>query len=417
MNQTDRHPRTVVVGAGIIGTAIAYELQKRGHAVTLVDPNAPGSGASFGNMGSIAVTEFLPHSRPNLWLQTPGWLFNPRGPIRIPPRYAPQLAPWLWRFFRAGLPKRLREVESAGAALSSRALADTRSLLADIGRSDHLSQNGCLTIYADDAEFASDRDRLRMFDRRGIRHELLTEGDLHDLEPAIAPGVKRAVLLPDNRTLRDPFALVTRLAEAFVQRGGVVHRASVTGVDRGASITGVRLDTGEGLAADTVVLAAGAVTGRLAGMLDEPIPLETERGYHTQIRAPGLTLNHSIICPAKAFMVSPTGGGIRIGGTVEMAGLDAPPDWRRARITVKRARGILPGLRVEDTSEWMGHRPSMPDTVPVISASAKVPGVFYATGHGHLGMTHGATTAILMSDLITGAEPEIDMTPYRIDRF
>ncbi len=152
-------------------------------------------------------------------------------------------------------------------------------------------------------------------------------------------------------------------------------------------------------------------------MLGEPMPLETERGDHTQIMAPGIAMRHSIIWPARAFMVTPTAGGIRVGGTVEMAGLDAAPDYRRAKITVRRAQTALPNLRCDDFSEWMGHRPAFPDTVPVMSASAKVPGVFYATGHGHLGVTYAATTARLMGDLMTGAVPPIDMRPYRIDRF
>jgi D-amino-acid dehydrogenase len=106
-----------------------------------------------------------------------------------------------------------------------------------------------------------------------------------------------------------------------------------------------------------------------------------------------------------------------VGGTVEMAGLDAPPDWRRAKVTVRRARVALPRLQVRQTSGWMGHRPALPDTVPILSASARTKGVFYATGHGHLGLTYAATTARLMGDLITGAKPPLYLHPYRVNRF
>lgn len=410
-------PRTVVIGAGIIGTAIALDLQKRGHQVTLVDRDRPGSGASFGNMASIAVTEFMPVSRPSIWMQTPGWLLDPEGPIRVAPGYAPKLFPWFLRFFRAGWPRRMRALEAQGAVLCQRALGDTQALMHEIGLADHLSDTGCLSLYADDAEFEDDHERRDMLDRYGFRYEVLGHKALHDLEPAIAPVIQKAILLPDNRTVRDPFALVTRLAEVFEAKGGMIRQGRLVDFTRTDKITGVRLEGGDLIEADAVVLAAGAFTARLSKLLGEPIPLETERGYHTQINAPGIDLSHSIIWPAKAFMVSPTGGGIRIGGTVEMAGLDAAPDWRRARITVQRAREALPTLQVEETSEWMGHRPALPDTVPVMSASAKVPGVYYATGHGHLGLTYGATTAKLMGDLITGATPPVDMTPYRIDRF
>ncbi|HLP69443.1 MAG TPA: FAD-dependent oxidoreductase, partial [Rhizobium sp.] len=154
-----------------------------------------------------------------------------------------------------------------------------------------------------------------------------------------------------------------------------------------------------------------------AAGLGEPIPLETERGYHTQIMAPGIAMRHSIIWPERAFMVTPTAGGIRVGGNVELAGLDAAPDYRRARVLVRHAQRALPGLKAEETSEWMGHRPAFPDTLPIISASSRVPGVWYATGHGHLGLTYSATTARLIADMMTGGRPPVDMAPFSITRF
>ena len=174
---------------------------------------------------------------------------------------------------------------------------------------------------------------------------------------------------------------------------------------------------GRTVAVDEAVLSAGAYTGRLSKLLGEPIPLETERGYHTQIMKPNISLRHSIIWPARAFMVTPTAGGIRVGGTVEMAGLDAAPDYRRSKITVRHAKEALPELTVEDATEWMGHRPALPDTVPIISPSAKVKNLFYATGHGHLGVTYSATTAQLIADMMTNIPIGMDMTPYRVDRF
>jgi len=415
--QQDQSKHCVVVGAGVIGAAIAYEQQKRGSQVTLIDADVPGSGASYGNMASIAVTEFMPVSRPSVWRQTPGWVLHPEGPIRVSPSYAPRLIPWFARFFWAGRPSKLRELEAQGAVLCHRSLADTEQLMAELGLSDDISSTGCLSLYASEAEFAADRERLDMLDRQGFGYEVLDSNALHDLEPEIADVIQKAVLLPDNRTVRDPYAIVTRLTEAFAGQGGEVLRGKVTGFERADRITAVLLEDGRKITADQVILAAGAYTGRLSKQLGEPIPLETERGYHTQINAPGISLDHSIIWPAMAFMVSPTAGGIRVGGTVEMAGLDAAPDWRRSKITVKRARKALPNLRLEETSEWMGHRPAFPDTVPVMSASAKVPGVYYATGHGHLGLTYAATTAKLMGQLIAGETPDIDLHPYRVDRF
>ena len=408
---------TLVVGAGIIGTSLAYALQKRGRSVVLLDKGEVGRGASFGNMASIAVTEFMPASRPSVWRQIPGWMLDPEGPVRVRPSYMPKLIPWFARFVAASRPGKLRELEAQGAALCKRVYNDLLPLLRETGLEGELTAEGCLSLYTDEAEFRADREHIEILERFGFPHQRLTGAEARELEPELSDSIGMAVLFPQNRSLRDPHRLVMKLAEAFQAMGGRIERGEVAGFDRDGRIAGVRLTDGRSLAADEVVLCAGAHTGRLSKMLGEPMPLETERGYHTQIMSPGLSMRHSIIWPARAFMVTPTAGGIRVGGTVEMAGLDAAPDYRRARITVKRAQAALPNLRRENATEWMGHRPAFPDTVPVMSASAKVPGVFYATGHGHLGVTYAATNARLMADLITRAAPPIDMRPYRVDRF
>jgi D-amino-acid dehydrogenase len=412
-----RTKTTIVVGAGIIGTTLAYRLQQRGRSVILLDRQAPGAGASFGNMASIAVTEFMPASRPSVWRQIPGWMLDPEGPVRIRPAYMPKLVPWFLRFIAASRPGVLRALEAQGAALCGRALEDTQDLLAETGLSAMLSAQGCLSLYADQAEFRADRDPIEILDRFAIPYEILDQAALRALEPEIAPEIGMAVLFPKNRSISDPYKLVLALAERFQALGGKILRGEVANFTRSETIRDLGLKDGRRLLADEVVIAAGAHSAALAQALGEPIPLETERGYHTQIMDPGIRLEHSIIWPARAFMVTPTAGGIRVGGTVEMAGLDAAPDYRRAKVTVRRAMTALPRLTPRETSEWMGHRPALPDTVPILSASAKTRGLYYTTGHGHLGLTYAATNALLMADLITGARPALDLTPYRIDRF
>ncbi|PDV87440.1 amino acid dehydrogenase [Rhizobium sp. H4] len=408
----------VIVGAGIIGATIAYELQRRGNDVTLIDRAPPGMGASYGNMASIAVTEFMPASRPGIWAQMPKWLLDPEGPVRIRPGYLPKLVPWFLRFLAASRPSKLRELEAAGAVLCRRVYQDLDALLKETGLTHMLTAEGCLSLYTDEAEFRADREHIDILERFGFRHDILGGNALRDLEPALTTKIGKAVLFPDNRSITDPHKLVVALAEKFQALGGRMIQGDVAGFEQSeAGVSALRLADGRSVAADKVVLAAGAFTARLSALLREPIPLETERGYHTQIMEPGISMRHSIIWPARAFMVTPTAGGIRVGGTVEMAGLDVPPDYRRAKILVKRAREALPELKAEGATEWMGHRPALPDTVPVMGPSAKRRNVWYATGHGHLGLTYAATTGRLMADLVTGVQPPVDMKPYRVDRF
>ncbi|UWM75774.1 FAD-binding oxidoreductase [Rhizobium sp. WSM4643] len=406
-----------VVGAGVIGASIAFELQRRGFEVTLIDKGEPGRGTSFGNMASIAL-DFAAGSGPSTWKKIPGWLLDPEGPVWLRPSYAVRMLPWFLRFLAAGRPPRLREIEDAGMRLSNRALGDFKELLEAIGAPELMTEEGCLAIYETEAEFAADRGHLAMMQRYGLEFEVLSNGAIQHYEPTLSPAIAKAVLLPDNKSIRDPYRLVVKLADAAKAAGASFVSGTVRNIEhRGDGTAVVLLEDGRRIEAASVVLAAGVHTRFLAEKLGEPIPLETERGYHTQIMKPGISMRYSVIWPHRAFMVTPTAGGIRIGGNVELAGLDAAPDFRRPRVLVRHAQRALPGLKIEETTEWMGHRPALPDTIPIISPSSKMPGVFYATGHGHLGLTFSATTALVIADMVTGLKPSLDMTPFRIDRY
>ncbi|MDR6664557.1 FAD-binding oxidoreductase [Rhizobium sp. 1399] len=414
-NETNK--TVAVVGAGVIGASIAFELQRRGFQVTLIDKGEPGRGTSYGNMASIAL-DFAAGSGPSTWKKLPRWLIDPEGPVWLRPGYAPKILPWFLRFLAAGRPSRLREIEDAGMSLSRIALGDFRAMLDAIGAPELMTDEGCLAIYETEAEFDADRGHLELMRRYGLDFEVLSNGAIQYYEPTLSPKVAKAVLMPDNKSIRDPYKLVVKLADAANAAGATFVSGQAKGVERKADgKTVVLLDNGSRIEADKVILAAGVHTRFLAEGLGEPIPLETERGYHTQIMQPGISMRYSVIWPHRAFMVTPTAGGIRVGGNVELAGLTAAPDFRRPRVLVRHAQRILPDLKVQDTSEWMGHRPALPDTIPIISPSSKMPGVFYATGHGHLGLTYSATTARLIADMVAGVKTSVDIKPFRINRY
>lgn len=413
----EQNTSVIVVGAGIVGASIAFALQSRGRQVTLIDKGEPGRGTSFGNMASIAL-DFAAGSGPTTWKRIPRWLLDPEGPVWLRASYAPKMIPWFLRFLAAGRPSRLRDIEDAGMSLSAHALADMQAMLQAIGAPDLITDEGCLAIYETEAEFLADRGHLELLRRYKLDHEVLSGSAIRDHEPTLSPSIAKALLLPDNKSIRNPYQLVVKTAEAAQALGTQFRSGTVRTVEKkpGGGVV-VVFENGERLEAGAAVLAAGVHTRFLADALGEPIPLETERGYHTQIMKPGIAMRYAIIWPHRAFMVTPTAGGIRVGGNVELAGLDAAPDYRRARVLVRHAQRALPGLRAEETTEWMGHRPALPDTIPIISASSKLPGVWYATGHGHLGLTYSATTARLVADMVTGAKTNVDMAPFRIDRY
>jgi D-amino-acid dehydrogenase len=410
----------VVAGAGVVGTAIARELAARGEKVVLIDRQEPGRGASYGNMASIAINGFDAVSRPSTWKKLPLWMMNPQAPVTADPRYAPKMIPWFLRFLAAGRPKRIREIEDAGASLATRSLADIRWLLGEIGAPELISEATCLQLYETEKAFQDGRDNLELMARYGIDYEILTGAAIREHEPLLTPAIVKAARLSQNHFFADPFAYVTRMAEDMRRWGGELVNADIARIERDdRGVTAVVLKDGRRIETDRLIVAAGVETEVFAAAMGEPIPLETERGYHTQIMAPGgaAGLRYSLIWPERAFMITPTAGGIRVGGSVEMAGLHRPPNWRRARILVEHAKFAVPSLEVADTTEWMGHRPALPDTIPVLSASSTTKGLYYATGHGHLGLTYSATTGIVMADLVMNRTPPVDLTPFRIDRF
>ena len=357
-------------------------------------------------------------SGPSTWSKIPGWLLDPEGPVWLRPSHALKMLPWFLRFVAAGRPSRLRQIEDAGMSLSRHALSDFSSMLAIAGVPELMTEEGCLSIYETEAEFAGDRAHLELMQRYGMEYKVLCGAEIRDHEPALSPAIAKAVLLPDNKSIRDPYRLVLALTKAAKALGATFVAGAVRTVERQSNgDVAVLFEDGTRLQANDIVLAAGVHTRFIASALGEPIPLETERGYHTHIMKPGIAMRYSIIWPRRAFMVTPTAGGIRVGGNVELAGLNAPPDYRRPRILVRHAQRALPGLQVEEAKDWMGHRPALPDTIPIISPSSRVPGVWYATGHGHLGLTYSATTARLMADMMTGVAPAVDTTPFRINRY
>ena len=238
------------------------------------------------------------------------------------------------------------------------------------------------------------------------------------MEPDLAQVFHAGMFMPDWGHVADPYRIVAGIAEAFARSGGVIREGRVVSFEIGAE--GPRsVDTvsGERIAFDQVVIAAGAWSHRLTRQLGSKVPLETERGYHTTLPNPGVDVRRMLHSAEGGFVLTPMSMGLRLAGTVELGGLEAPPNYDRAKVLVTRARQFLPKLNADGGSEWMGFRPSLPNSLPVIARSPRFANVFYAFGHGHLGLTEGATTGRIIAALAAGRPPGIDLAPFRVDRF
>ncbi|MFI4988701.1 MAG: NAD(P)/FAD-dependent oxidoreductase [Alphaproteobacteria bacterium] len=410
-----------VIGAGIVGIAAASYLQRDGHEVFVIDPQPPGEGASFGNAGCFNPSSIVPMAMPGTLHNVPKWLRDPLGPLAIRWRYLPSLAPWLVRFIRAGTPERVEAQAKALNGLLGPCLEALAPLVKEAAAEDLVRRLGHLVVYRSQAALAKDSAAWELRRRHGITWEELGVDELRQLEPMLSRDFVRGILIAANGHTTNPQRLVAKLAQAVERRGGTFQRCRALGfVLDGARLRAIRTDQGE-LAADAAVIAAGAYAKPLAASLGDRVPLESERGYHLMIRDPEVAPRLPVSDATGKFVATPMAEGLRFAGTVELASLDAAPNWRRARMLLEQGRRLFPGLAgvypEERLSQWMGHRPSLPDSLPVIGPSRRSPDVYYAFGHGHVGMTGGPMTGRLIADLVAGRPPALDLAPFSAGRF
>ncbi|RWE72808.1 MAG: FAD-binding oxidoreductase [Mesorhizobium sp.] len=403
----------VVVGAGIVGLSTARALLADGRSVTVVDRNPAGDKASFGNAGALGVTEIVPASVPGLIWKVPGWLFDPLGPLSVRPTHFPKLAPWLLRFMRSGSKNEMFRITKALAALGAPIYDDYLPLLDELKLSHELHQVGALWVYETEAAFAADaadRDLRRSY---GLVFDEIDGDEARRLEPALGKVVMKAVMTPQWSHFNDPKRVVDRLRELVVNRGATLVSGEALAIE-GKKL---RLSGGQDLDFDQLVIAAGAWSARLANTIGDSVLLESERGYNITIPNSKVTLSREVIFAERKFVATPMDMGLRIGGGAEFAGLEAPPNYRRSDALAKLAKVYLPDLISTEGTRWMGHRPTTPDTLPVIGFSPRRNDVIHAYGHSHCGLTLGPTTGRLVADMVAERAPTIDLTPFSVSRF
>jgi D-amino-acid dehydrogenase len=401
--------KVAVVGAGIVGLACAYHLLRDGHAVTLIDRDPQGDRTSFGNAGGIAVTEIFPAARPGLWRKIPGWLIDPLGPLSLRPAHVAHLIPWLRAFLRAG--NEVPRITEAIASLNVRVVDDLLPMLEAAGLAGELRRNGALLLYETDAGFAADMADAAALRAHGWQCDDLGSDDIRTLEPDISPAIRLARFVPAWCAVSDPRRIWRGMFHYVAQQ------ATIIAGDAARVGDGVLMSDAQRVAADEVVVAAGAWSAALARTVGDRVLLESERGYNTTLPDPGVRVNHSLTFAERHFVAAPLAIGLRIGGAAEFAGLAAAPNWQRSEALLTLARRYLPGLDTTGGTSWMGHRPSTPDSLPVIGRSSRDPRVVYAFGHGHLGLTQSATTGRIVADIIGERDARLDLTPYRASRF
>ncbi len=408
----------VVVGTGIVGTCCGAWLQRDGHRITFISADAPGEACSFGNAGSLSPSACLPVGMPGMWKQVPRWLLRADGPLAIRPAYLPVLLPWLWRFVRHSSRAEVVRIATALRGLLEPIFDSYGPLLERAGAHQWVRRTGCLYVYS--GPDAARRWAWGMALRRSLGVDLRDVGQdaLENLEPDLKGRFRFGILAPENGSTLDPSQLVKALHAQCETDGAVTLRARVQDLEaRGDRVTAVLTADGRRVDCDGVVVAGGAWSAGLARQLGVRVPLETQRGYHVTVQSNNLGLRHTVMAPEYNLMVNPMAMGLRLAGTVEFAGLAPPPNPARAAVLLAQGREMFPHLDTRRHTHWMGHRPCLPDSLPVIGPAPGRANAWLAFGHGHVGMCGGATTGREIAHLVAGRTTQVDLRPFRADRF
>jgi len=405
-----------IIGAGIVGVNTALRLQAAGHRVQIIDMNEPAQGCSSGNAGVIAVYGVTPVSMPGLWKQVPKMLMDPMGPLTIRRQHALKLVPWLMRFMKAGNPKVVEHSARALAGLVTNSYQDYRQITAKYDLDEYIKSSPILAVYESRAHFERDRYAWDLRRRNGIQWDELSTADLHALEPSLSAAFDFAVAMPGSGFVRDPQGFTQALFMQFIRNGGQFKKTKVLGIRPNGGTTVLNTSTGE-ITTQKTVIAAGAFSAQLTEQLGDKIPLQQERGYHlTLSEYAGTSPRHAIMSPKHKVIVTPMDVGIRIAGMVEFGGF-LPPNYARSDVLYGQLQELFPTVEGGQRSNWMGHRPTLPDSLPVIDRSTVSPHVYYAFGHQHVGLTSAPKTAQLITEMIEGQTPALDIKPFSAKRF
>lgn len=409
----------IVIGAGAVGVSAALHAILRGWRVTLIDPRGIAGGASSGNAGVLAVSECAPVGSPATIRSVPRMLFSRDSPLHIRPTYFPRILPWLVRMLLVSTPTKVEALSVALASLLDQAVAAHEELAGPAGIRHKMVRSGWLKAFETESAFRGAANDFNLMRRRHVVCDELDGGAIDRLEPALAGRFARAVFHPDCHHVGDPQVYVRALGEHLLNQGAACVTEEVLGFEmQGDRVRAVRTPSGA-MTADTVVVAAGAWSRKLASMLGCNIPLDTERGYHVMldVSACKTRLHHPLYWAEKSIVIAPMGDLLRVTSSVEFAGLQGAPDFDLVLRCVPDVQKLLPGARPIPNSAWLGFRPSLPDSIPVIGSVPAVENAILAFGHGHLGLTLGPITGKLVGSLLDDESPPLSLAPFSPGRF
>lgn len=409
-------PMAVVIGAGLVGLCTALRLQERGLHVKIIDRQPPGLGASFGNAGFIASEAVDPLATMSNILKAPKLWFDHYGALALPIGNWHQTLPWLKHFVAASRPNRVEKIRPVLSALLSEAAPAWQRLLANVGLSRHLINTFYMRVWENGAGEAAARAEQAFYQNWHIVSEFVDKNEVARLQPHLANTIHHAILLPYAHRVSNPYALSLALADTLVARGGEILHDEVISLKKHDH--GIRIQTSSAIyQADKAVLCCGAYSADLLKPLGVEIPLMAERGYHLTLPQQQSLLNGPICSAERNVFISPLDSGLRISGFSELGGTRLPANSHRYAALRHHLNALLPQSNSTHASEWMGMRPTLPDSLPIIDIFPNLPALGMAFGHQHLGLTLAARTAELISSKLLDSDVPPELASCQISRF
>lgn len=388
-----------VIGAGIVGCCTALELVKRGAEVTLYDGNEPGMACSFGNSGAISPASVTPVAMPGILSSLPRMLIDRNSPLHLSLSYLPKAMPWLWEFVKSTSSKKLSNSITNIASLNSGSVELHRNLTIELGVPELFLPQGHLHLYPDLSSFQKDALSWELRKSYSYPFEVLNREGILSKEPHISEHYQVGVFMSDQATILNPYRYVQAMVGSFIKRQGKFIKTKINSLKPELSKWKIAFDSGAS-SFDQVVLAAGAWSNELVRPLGLELKLESQRGYHIQFDSYSDLVSRTVVLADRKVFITPMQDGLRVGGTVEIAGLNRVADPRRSEILLRIAESVFPILQECNSKTWMGHRPCRPDSVPLVGQVESHPGLWLSTGHGHLGLTNSVTSAKRLSELM-----------------
>ncbi len=404
-----------IVGAGIQGVCIGLQLLKKNISTTIFDSKDPGSMASYGNAGHFSPYAVLQLNRPDILYDVPKMLFSSYGPLALKWNYIPKMLPWILGYLKNCNKKSMIHTAKNMHQILNLSMDAYDEVFQEIDATNLLEKKGIIYIWTNQ-NLKSRELEIKVRNDLGVKQKILSTKEILDLEPNLKPVFTGGAYYDYAYHARDPYGIVKKIFELFIQRGGKFINENVESVKQSTNNeTSIRTEKKE-YKFEKSVIACGAFSKKLTDQLGEKIPLDTERGYHVHFKGMDKLISRPVIFLDRGFGMTPMNQGLRAVGTVEFGGLNNPLSKKRIDYIVRCAKELLPQLE-EHQDDWLGFRPTLPDFLPVIGPSKNNKNIIYAFGHHHLGWTLGAITGKIVAGILANEKTNLDLSAYSSSRF